>query len=77
MRRHVIDKRSINLKTRYSADVPLRSRFATLVRSRTLENTDSIGLVVRKLFQLALGNAKYAKACDRRHRERACPPPSG
>src|ERR1700733_9279959 len=52
------ERRLISAKTRYVADAPVRMRFAASVRRRTLANTDSIGLLVRMLFQFSLGKAK-------------------
>ncbi len=43
------------MNTKYVAELPVRNRFAASVRIRTESKIDSIGFVVRKLFQLPDG----------------------
>ncbi len=48
----------MSLKSKYVAEAPVRKRLAASVRNRTEAKIDSIGLVVRRLFQLACGKRK-------------------
>lgn len=70
MRRQPPESRCTSLNTRYVAELPVRNRFAASVRNHTEAKIDSIGFVVRKLFQLLDGkryNVSMRSTASRRH----------